>query len=269
MKLSELLRLECVQVASSANDKAVALCEIAALARKSSICRHVSEDDILEAFQDRETLGSTAFGNGVAIPHCRIKGVSDFVVGLMTVPGGVNFEAEDGKQVRLLVFIVAPSEQSNRHIRLLSALSQTLQDVEAVDRMIAAGNARQLAAVFLEAAGQDIQIPQAVERNLVHIFVQDDNVFHSILDAVSSVEGISLSILDAANVRKDLTRIPLYAGFSDNGNGTCKVIAALVERRLSNEIIRRVEGITGSLYECMGVMVTSQELSYSAGSLEM
>jgi len=270
MKLSELLRLECVHVGSLANDKALALCEIASMARKSPICRNVSEEDILEALQDRETLGATAFGNGIAIPHCRMKGVSDFVVGLMTVPNGVNFEAEDGEPVRLLVFIIAPHEQSDTHIRLLSALSQTLQDTDAVARMIAARSAKRLADIFLRAAGQDIQTPQPVKRNLVHIFVQDEKVFESILNAVSSLEGISLSILDAASVRKDLTRIPLYAGFSDAGNSSvCKVITAMVERRLSNEIIRRVEGVTGSLFECTGVMVTAQELAYCAGSLEM
>lgn len=270
MKLSELLRLECVQAGSAANDKALALCEIAALARKSPICRNVSEEDILEALQDRETLGTTAFGNGVAIPHCRMKGVADFVVGLMTVPDGVNFEAEDGKKVQLLVFIIAPQEQSNKHIRLLSALSRTLQDAEAVARMIAARSAKRLAEIFVDAAGREIQMPQPVKRNLVHIFVQDEKVFKNILDAVSGLEGISLSILDAASVRSDLTRIPLYAGFSDLGKpAVCKVITAIVERRLGNEIIRRIEGVTGSLFECTGVMVTAQELAYSAGSLEM
>jgi hypothetical protein len=44
---------------------------------------------------------------------------------------------------------------------------------------------------------------------------------------------------------------------------------AIVERNLSNEVIRRIETITGSLFECTGVMVTIQELAYSGGSLEM
>ena len=99
---------------------------------------------------------------------------------------------------------------------------------------------------------------------------QDENVFEKILDAIFSLEGISLSIIDATSVRNGLMRMPLYAGFSDNGKPKiCKVIVAIVERRLSNEIIRRIEGVTGSLFECTGVMVTAQELAYCAGSLEM
>jgi hypothetical protein len=46
-------------------------------------------------------------------------------------------------------------------------------------------------------------------------------------------------------------------------------IIAIVERSLSNEVIRRVETVTGSLLKCMGVMVAIQELAYSSGSLEM
>lgn len=270
MKLSELLRLECVRAGSSADDKALVLCDIAALAKKSPICRNVTEEDILEALQDRETLGATAFGNGIAIPHCRMRGIHDFVVGLMTIPHGVDFEASDGKKVRLLVFIVAPREESNTHIRLLSALSQTLQDSEAVARMIAARSNKKLAEVFMDAAAQDIQTLEPMMRSLVQIFVQDEKAFRGILDAVSSLEGISLSIFDAVNARSYLTRIPLYADFARNGDASsCKIIAATVERQLCNEVIRRVEGITGSLFECTGVMVTVQELAYSAGALEM
>ena len=62
---------------------------------------------------------------------------------------------------------------------------------------------------------------------------------------------------------------PSVVGFVENGENACKVITAIVERRLNNEVIRRVESITGSLLECMGVMVTVQELDYSAGSLEV
>ncbi len=270
MKLSELLRPECVKARSSADDKALALCEIAALAKKSPLCRNVCEEDILEALQDRETLGSTAFGNGIALPHCRIKGVHDFVVGLMTVPHGVDFEAADGQKVRLLVFIIAPHQQSNAHIRLLSALSQTLQNTEAVAQMIDAHTDKQLAKAFVLATGQDIQMLEPAMRNLVQIFVQDETVFKAILEAVASLDGISLAICNADNGRNHLTQIPLYAEFAKNGAASnCHVIIATIERQLSNEVIRRVEGVTGSLFECTGVMVAVQELTYAAGALEM
>lgn len=268
MKVTRFLRNECIQVHSTADDKALALCDIAALAKKSEILNHVSEDEILEALQDRETLGATAFGNGIAIPHCRLRDVEDFVVGLMTIPAGVDFESEDRQRVQLVVFIVGPRHQDNTHIRLLSAISQALQDNASVKKMILADDADALRTAFLEAAGQDISERLPIRRNLVHVFVQDEKVFGEIVERLSGLENSSAAILDTDNPRTYLSNSPLFAGFSENGETAGgKMLMAIVERRLTNEVIRRIESVTGSLMECIGVMVTVQELDYSAGSL--
>lgn len=269
MKLQDLLRTECIRVNSSADDKALALCEIAALAKESKVLKRVSEEAVLEALQERETLGTTAFGSGIAIPHCRMRDVKDFVVGVMTVPAGVEFESEDGKKVRLIVFIIGPRDQSDTHIRLLSTLSQILQDESMVEKIIKAKSAENVRSLLLAGAGGEITERAPVYRNLVHVFVQDDKVFHGILEKLSSLEGTSMSIFDAASARPYLKELPLYAGFSENGESVCKVIVLIVEQRLCNEVVRRIETITGSLHQCIGVMVTVQELTYSAGSLEV
>ncbi len=269
MKLVELLRSECIQVNSTVDDKAMTLCEIAGLAKKCDVLKNVSEEAILEALQDREILGSTAFGNGIAIPHCRMRDVKDFVVGLMTIPDGVEFESEDHKKVQLIVFIIGPRQQSNTHIRLLSAISQALQEEASVQKMIDAENEDQLRKAFLEGAGRDISEQVPIRRNMVHVLVQDDKVFREILEALSGLENSSLSVLNAESLRPYLSEMPLYADFDENGDHVHKVIIAIVERRLSNEVIRRIEAITGSLFECTGVMVTVQELNYAGGSLEI
>ncbi len=261
MKLKELLRSECIRAGSTADDKALVLCEIADLARRCDILKNVPEGAILEALQDRETLGATAFGRGVAIPHCRMRDVDDFVVGLMTIPNGVEFESDDRRKVRLIVFIIAPRHQDNTHIRLLSAISQTLQDEALVQQMIDAPDAEALKAAFLEAAGQDISERIPIRRNLVQILVQDDRVFREILESLSSLESTSLTVTQTETPARYLYDLPA----SDETSG--KMITAIVQRRLSNEVIRRIESITGSLMECAGVMVTVQELDYSAGSL--
>ena len=269
MKLTELLRTECIRVGSTVDDKAMALCEIAALAKKSSVLKKIPEEAILEALQERETLGATAFGQGVAIPHCRMDGIRDFVVGLLTVPDGVEFEAEDGKKVHLLVFIIAPKESRNTHIRLLSAVSQAFEDRSVVQNMITASDSEQLQSLFLQTAQQDVSERVSVHRDLVQIFIQDENVFHEIIEAISGLENISLNVFEGKSGSAYLAETSLYAGFSNNGEIPSRCIVAMVERNLGNEVIRRIETITGSLFECTGVMVTIQKLAYSAGSLEM
>jgi len=269
MKLTELLRTECIRTGSTVDDEAMALCEVAALAKKSKVLKNIPEEAILEALQERETLGTTAFGNGLAIPHCRMEGVRDFVVGLLTVPEGVSFEAEDGKKVNLLVFIIAPKENNNTHIRLLSAISQAFADQFAVQKMIAAPDSEQLRSLFLAAVQPDVSEQVSEQRNLVHVFIQDENVFHEIIETLSGLENISLNVFEGKSCGAYLTETSLYAEFLKNGNILSRCIVAIVERNLSNEVIRRIETITGSLFECTGVMVTIQELVYSGGSLEM
>lgn len=269
MKLAVLLRSESIRVGSTVDDKAMALCEIASLAKQCDVLKNIPEETILEALQERETLGSTAFGNGIAIPHCRLKGIRDFVVGALTVPDGVGFESEDGSPVNLLIFIVGPRDENDAHIRLLSTLSQSLKDSAVVEQMIVATDAESLRSIFLQAVQENLSEQVALRRNLVHIFIQDDTVFSEILEALASLENISMSVLDMQSCRSYLANTPLYADIPANEQDGTKCIVAIVQRRLTNEIIRRVQTVTGSLFECTGVMVTSQELSYSSGSLEM
>lgn len=271
MKLTDVLRPECVRTGLVIEDKAIALCEIAALAKRSPACRHISEEDILEALQERETLGTTAFGGGVAIPHCRMKTISDFVVGILTVPDGVDFEAADKQKVKLIVFMLAPADRPNAHIRLLSSISRTLQNPKEVQRLIKAKDAKALTQAFVRYTGADIPMEVPSQNSLLHVFVQDEHIFGEILAALSGLETGSLAVLRADNVRNYLAKVPLYAEFAKNQNqnhSVCRVIVAIIEQRLDNEIVRRIEGITGSLRECSGVMVTIQHLAYTAGSLE-
>lgn len=269
MKLSDVVRVECIRAQASVEDKAMVLCDIAALAGKSPLCRNISEETILEALQDRETLGSTAFGNGIAIPHCRLKNVHDFVVGLISIPEGVDFDAPDHKKVHLIIFIIAPTSDSTTHIRLLSSISQALQDAASVRKMIAAKSAKALYEKFLQAAEGDIPTYEPGKKNELHIFIQDRLTFEKILGSIAGIEGASFLVVDSQNIYPYLKAIPLFAAASDHDHPEfCKMIIAIVERKLSNEIIRRIETITGSLAKCSGILVTVQELAFCAGMLE-
>ena len=113
MKLANVLRKECVVANVRLADKAESLREVVAVAKKSPLLADVAEKEILAALQSRESLGSTGVGKGVAIPHCRLKSVTEFVVGIITVPQGVDFDAIDGEKVRLIVFIDAASHSDS------------------------------------------------------------------------------------------------------------------------------------------------------------
>jgi hypothetical protein len=103
----------------------------------------------------------------------------------------------------------------------------------------------------------------------LHIFIQDRLTFEKILGSIAGIEGASFSVVDSQNIYPYLKAIPLFAAASDHDHPEfCKMIIAIVERKLSNEIIRRIETITGSLAKCSGILVTVQELAFCAGMLE-
>ncbi|HIJ70213.1 MAG TPA: PTS sugar transporter subunit IIA [Planctomycetes bacterium] len=270
MKLVEVLRKECVAVGESPADKSAALRRIGQVAKNSPILKDVSEAEILEGLQERESLGSTGFGGGIAIPHCRLGSVSDFVVGLITVPTGVDFGAPDKKDVKLIVFIIAPQQESNEHIRLLSAVSQTLLVPGAVEEILAGQSNQAVVESFLRHSRVHLETAEPEGKSLFHIFIQQEEAFRDILSVLAGVASSSLVILDAENAGAYLAKVPLFAGiWRDSSARFSRIIIAVVEKGLTNETIRRIEGITGDLNNRRDIMVTVQQIFYSAGSLNM
>ena len=84
----------------------------------------VSEMDFLDALIGREKLGSTGLGHGVALPHGRISGLSEPLGALVTVDGGVEFDAPDGTPVDLLFGLVVPEKCSEKHLQILASLAK-------------------------------------------------------------------------------------------------------------------------------------------------
>ena len=268
MKLVDVLRKECVLVNVELSGKEETLQEIARLAKKCSVLESVSEQEIHDGLKSRESLGSTGFGKGIAIPHCRLKSATDFVVGIITVPSGVSFDALDGEKVRLMIFIIAPETQPNKHLKLLSAISRTLLIPGSVEEILAEKTTEAVFESFLRHTYAEIDTSDQTTKCLFNVFVQDKKVFRTILEKLTGVETSSLVVLNSENVSASLAKVPLFADFwRDKPSSFSKMIVAVIDKRLVNEAIRTVESITGNLNECSGVMVTSQELPYAAGSL--
>lgn len=269
MKLLDLLLEECIVVGAAPADKSAALAEIAAIAKKSATLHDVAEATVLKALEDREALGSTGFGKGIAIPHCRIAGASGFTVGIVIVPDGVAFEALDSEPVTLIVFIIAPESETTQHIKLLSAISHVLMISGAVEEISTQKTALAVRDSFLRYTRTDIDTKDRTAKNLIHVLVQDEELFHELVLELAATDPTSVLIFEAESTLPYVQKLPLFAGFLvDSQKGFCKIILAVVDKGLTNETIRRIEGITGDLDERTGVMVMVQELFYSAGSLD-
>lgn len=82
---------------------------------------------LFQGLWEREQLGSTGIGGGVAIPHCKLAGMARGVVAVGLVPHGVDFAAVDGKPVFLVFVVIAPSDAPGEHLKILAAIARWIK----------------------------------------------------------------------------------------------------------------------------------------------
>ncbi|MCA3215978.1 MAG: PTS IIA-like nitrogen regulatory protein PtsN [Burkholderiales bacterium] len=88
----------------------------------------IARAKVFDSLFARERLGSTGLGQGVAIPHGRIKGLKEAVAAFVRLSEPVPFDAPDGRPVNLLVFLLVPEQATQQHLDVLSELAQMLSD---------------------------------------------------------------------------------------------------------------------------------------------
>jgi PTS system nitrogen regulatory IIA component len=123
--LSKLLSPAGISVACTARDKAGALDAAAALFAAVS---GVPAAGIRASLAAREALGSTGLGQGVAIPHGRLRGIREAQAVVVQLAVPVEFGAPDGRPVGLLVALLVPEHATEEHLEVLSELAQMLSD---------------------------------------------------------------------------------------------------------------------------------------------
>jgi PTS system nitrogen regulatory IIA component len=94
-------------------------------------------EDLYPRLQEREQLGSTGVGAGVAIPHCKLPGLGRGIVAIGVTAEGVDFGAVDGRPVRLFFLVVSPSESPGEHLQALAAISRWVKGDQHVAKLLA------------------------------------------------------------------------------------------------------------------------------------
>ncbi|RTL52688.1 MAG: PTS IIA-like nitrogen-regulatory protein PtsN [Rhodocyclaceae bacterium] len=105
---------------------------------------------VYDALFDREKLGSTGLGQGIAIPHGRIKGLKEARGAFMRLATPVPYEAPDGLPVNLMFILLVPEAATEKHLQLLSELAQMFSDKAFREALLAAADAEALHAVFAQ-----------------------------------------------------------------------------------------------------------------------
>lgn len=129
MKLQVLLQPECTKVLSDCQSKKKILEHIAEIASRQLPDLNCSE--VLSSLMSREKLGSTGIGNGVAIPHGKIKPESNKVVAVLLVSHpAVDYDAIDNRPVDVFCALIVPEDQCETHLQTLASIAEIFDNKE-------------------------------------------------------------------------------------------------------------------------------------------
>jgi PTS system nitrogen regulatory IIA component len=126
MTLQDILTLDCTQCAVPTSSKKRILEQICLLAaEKMGNC---SASDLLESILNREKMGSTGIGNGIAIPHGRLSNTDKAMAVLLTTEQGIDFDAIDNKAVDIFICLFVPQDSTQEHLNTLQSIAQLFSD---------------------------------------------------------------------------------------------------------------------------------------------
>jgi mannitol/fructose-specific phosphotransferase system IIA component (Ntr-type) len=268
MSIFNMLKEEYIGIGTKALNKPEILREIAKLVTKSPVLDNFSEDFIFNALSDREKVASTGFENGLAIPHCHLKEINDFVVGAIVVPEGIDFESLDGEKTDLLFFIIAPENARDKHIRILSTISRTLSFKGVKEELLKMKTPATFIESFLRHIPDEIKVEGELKKCFFNIASQNEEHFQAIVETLVSLSA-SVSIVEAQDINTYLDKTPLFASFwNTEGRGFHALVTGTINKKLVNELVRSIDSITGGLEENSTTTVNIQELLISSGSLK-
>ncbi|MCL9780872.1 PTS IIA-like nitrogen regulatory protein PtsN [Vibrio sp. S4M6] len=146
MQISEVLTLDCTKSAVHCTSKKRALEMISEIAAS-----HTGQDatELFECMLSREKMGSTGIGNGIAIPHARMKSSDEAIAVLMQCDEPIEFDAIDNRPVDLLFALLVPDEKCKEHLKTLSCMAEKLNDKKILKQLRSAQSDQELYSIIV------------------------------------------------------------------------------------------------------------------------
>lgn len=133
-KITQFITVESVSLDLKATNKSEAILELTKLLEKSEKIENF--DKTLEALKDREKLGSTGIGKGVAIPHAKTEYAKDLIIAFGVSKQGVNFNAVDDEKVNIFFAFASPLKNSQTYLKILARISRLIRNDEFRDKLL-------------------------------------------------------------------------------------------------------------------------------------
>ncbi|HYO56606.1 PTS sugar transporter subunit IIA [Archangium sp.] len=148
MRFTDFLSEDCIRPDLTARDRVGVLHELAGmLAERTRAPREMLEQQLTA----RESISSTAIGEGVAIPHCRFDKLRQITACVAVDREGVDFGARDGRPVRLFVTLASPAHAPGTHLSVLARIAALMRDVRLRQALVEARSAPAIRALLVQA----------------------------------------------------------------------------------------------------------------------
>jgi nitrogen PTS system EIIA component len=152
MRMEDILKDSCVIADLKGKTKDEVLLELVDTLKKA----HLVEDTekAVSVILEREKLGSTGIGDGVAIPHGKMKGLHGMLCAFGKSKEGLDFDAVDSKPVHLFFLLLAPEDSASLHLKTLSRISKLLRDPSFRKRLTELSSSREMYNAIIEEDGK-------------------------------------------------------------------------------------------------------------------
>ena len=237
MKITELLNESGIELGVSVKDKSSAIEILVNLHEKAGNLSDKAE--YTQAIKAREEQGSTAVGEGIAIPHAKCSAVKRPGLAAITVPDGVDYEALDGQPSNLFFMIAAPEDGADVHLEVLSRLMVLLMDEDFKNKLLNAKSKQEFLAVIDEKESEkygDEESLDEKEQREKQIRQNDNNAKYRVLAVTACPTGIAHTYMAAEALQKAGENMGYSLKAETNGSGG-------VKNALTAEEIEACDGI--------------------------
>lgn len=226
MRITELLKKQSIELGVKVASKEEAIDRLIALMDAGG--RLNDRVGYKEGILARESLGSTAIGEGIAIPHAKVEAVKEPGLAAITVPEGVDYEAFDGSLSNLIFMIAAPAGGEDVHLEALSRLSTLLMNPGFKEALIHAGSKEEFLEVIDQAETERFGKKEEMD--------EPEKTGFRVLAVTACPTGIAHTYMAAENLENTGKKLGISLKAETDGSGGAQNI-------LTKEEIREAEAI--------------------------
>ena len=238
MRITELLKRESVSLDQTAVSKRDAIEQLAELMEKSG--RLFDKQGYIEGILAREALGSTAIGEGIAIPHAKVAAVKEAGLAAMVLPNGVDYEAFDGSLAHLIFMIAAPDGEADTHLEALSRLSTLLMVPGFKEHLLQAKTVDEFLTVIDQAEIERFGEPEAVTQPQKPADACDEAkkaATYRVLAVTACPTGIAHTFMAAESLENAGKKLNIPVKAETNGSGGAQNVLTEEEIAAADAII--------------------------------